>query len=86
MRFMKNSTTNNTKKITVAVVGAGAAGLLYAARDTSPGRKLILEKTSHPGQKLLMSGSGMCNITHGGSIKDFPAHYGPGGGRIRGCL
>ena len=30
MRFMKNSTTNNTKKIAVAVVGAGAAGLMAA--------------------------------------------------------
>ncbi|MGN0702141.1 MAG: NAD(P)/FAD-dependent oxidoreductase [Lentihominibacter sp.] len=68
------------------VVGAGAAGLFYAAADTSPGRKLLLEKTPRPGQKLLMSGSGMCNITHGGSIKDFPAHYGSSGGRIRGCL
>lgn len=86
---MTDNTRNNpkdNKAYDKIVVGAGAAGLFYAARDTSPGRKLILEKTSRPGQKLLMSGSGMCNITHGGSIKDFPAHYGPGGGRIRGCL
>lgn len=68
------------------IIGAGAAGLFYAARDTSSGPKLILEKTSRPGQKLLMSGSGMCNITHGGSIKDFPAHYGPAGSKIRSCL
>ena len=86
---MTENTRNNPKENKAydkIVVGAGAAGLFYAARDTAPGRKLILEKTSRPGQKLLMSGSGMCNITHGGSIKDFPAHYGPGGGRIRGCL
>ena len=69
---MTDNTRNNpkdNKAYDKIVVGAGAAGLFYAARDTSPGRKLILEKTSRPGQKLLMSGSGMCNITHGGSIK-----------------
>ncbi|MBQ3322473.1 MAG: aminoacetone oxidase family FAD-binding enzyme [Firmicutes bacterium] len=68
------------------IVGAGAAGLFYAAADETEGRKLIIEKTSCPGQKLLMSGNGMCNITHGGSIKDFIAHYADGGSNIRTCL
>ena len=68
------------------IVGAGAAGLFYAAADETEGRKLIIEKTSRPGQKLLMSGNGMCNITHGGSIKDFIAHYGDKGAKIRTCL
>lgn len=47
---------------------------------------LILEKTARPGTKLLMSGSGQCNITHGGSIKDFISHYGESGRAIRGIL
>lgn len=68
------------------IVGAGAAGLFYTAADETEGRKLIIEKTSRPGQKLLMSGNGMCNITHGGSIKDFIAHYGDKGAKIRTCL
>jgi predicted Rossmann fold flavoprotein len=68
------------------IVGAGAAGLFYAAADETEGRKLIIEKTSCPGQKLLMSGNGMCNITHGGSIKDFIAHYADNGSNIRTCL
>ena len=68
------------------IVGAGAAGLFYAAADETEGRKLIIEKTSCPGQKLLMSGNGMCNITHGGSIKDFIAHYGDKGAKMRTCL
>jgi len=68
------------------IVGAGAAGLFYAAADETEGRKLIIEKTSCPGQKLLMSGNGMCNITHGGSIKDFIAHYADSGSNIRTCL
>ena len=68
------------------IIGAGAAGLFYAAADETEGRKLIIEKTSCPGQKLLMSGNGMCNITHGGSIKDFIAHYADNGSNIRTCL
>lgn len=46
---------------------------------------LILEKTGRAGTKLLMSGGGQCNITHGGSIKDFIDRYGKKGGRIRSC-
>lgn len=70
------------------VIGAGAAGLFYAACDESvrKGPCLILEKTNTPGQKLLISGNGMCNITHGGSIKDFVNCYGENGGKIRRCL
>lgn len=68
------------------VVGAGASGLFYAAAASAPGAALVIEKTSHPGQKLLLSGNGMCNITHGGSIKEFITHYGEHGSRIRSCL
>lgn len=49
-------------------------------------RGLILEKTSRPGTKLLMSGSGQCNITHAGSIKDFVDCYGDKGKKLRSCL
>ncbi len=72
----------------VIVIGAGAAGLFYAASDTlcKDCRRLILEKTGKPGQKLLMSGNGACNITHGGSIKDFIYRYGDDGSKIRTCL
>lgn len=72
------------------VVGGGAAGLFYAAGDTTETAscqpKLLLEKTARPGQKLLMSGNGQCNLTHGGSIKDFVSKYGDQGKRIRNCL
>lgn len=59
-----------------------------AAIHKDPGsfRGLILEKTAHAGTKLLMSGSGQCNITHGGSIKDFISCYGDKGKKIRSCL
>ena len=68
------------------VIGAGASGLFFAAGDSSPGRKLILEKTPRPGQKLLMTGNGMCNITHAGSVKDFVGKYGGNGKLIRTLL
>ena len=49
----------------VIVVGAGAAGLLAAARAAELGRKtLLLEKNRKAGVKILMSGGTRCNITH----------------------
>ena len=70
------------------IVGAGAAGL-YCAAQLSPetGRStLLLEKTEKTGTKLLMSGAGQCNLTHGGSIKDFLGCYGDRGSKIRTIL
>ena len=68
------------------IAGAGAAGLFCSGTFPEKINGLILEKTGRPGTKLLMSGAGQCNITHGGSIKDFVPHYGKNGSRIRGCL
>lgn len=70
----------------VIVVGGGAAGLFYSAVLDEKGNGLILEKTKAVGKKLLMSGAGQCNITHGGSIKDFLGHYGDKGKKIRTAL
>lgn len=36
----------------------------------------MLEKMERPGIKLLLSGSGQCNITRGGPMEDFFRHYG----------
>jgi predicted Rossmann fold flavoprotein len=49
----------------VVVIGAGAAGLLAAARSSERGwRTILLEKNRKPGVKILMSGGTRCNITH----------------------
>jgi predicted Rossmann fold flavoprotein len=49
----------------VVVLGAGAAGLLAAARSAERGRRtLLLEKNRRPGVKILMSGGTRCNLTH----------------------
>jgi predicted Rossmann fold flavoprotein len=47
------------------VVGAGAAGLLGAARAAELGKRVLLvEKNRKPGVKILISGGTRCNITH----------------------
>src|SRR5262245_21102728 len=49
--------------MTVAVVGAGAAGLIAAIFAASRGsRVLLLERTRDGGRKILISGGGRCNI------------------------
>ena len=68
------------------VIGGGAAGLFFGAAAPSGRDILILEKTKQTGTKLLMSGSGQCNLTHCGSIKEFLLCYGKNGNKIRTCL
>ncbi len=63
------------------IIGAGAAGLMCAANLKTGG--IMLEGSSRIGTKLLMSGHGHCNITHAGSIKNFPNCYGEAGKSIR---
>lgn len=62
----------------VVVVGAGAAGLLAAARAAERGKRtLLVEKNRHPGVKILMSGGTRCNLTHAtdhrGIVEEFGA-------------
>ena len=71
----------------IVIIGAGASGLMLAANlNLNGSRGVILEGSSRAGSKLLMSGGGHCNITHGGSIKDFINAYGSGGQALRRCL
>lgn len=67
------------------IIGGGASGLMLASQ-LNTGKGLIIEKTARIGTKLLMSGGGRCNITHGGSIKDFIGCYGDAGRKLRKCL
>ncbi len=71
----------------VVVIGAGPAGLFCALHAGMPGHSiLLLEKNPYPGAKLLLSGSGQCNITHGGEIRDFISHYGDHGKQVKPAL
>ncbi|HBH54182.1 MAG TPA: aminoacetone oxidase family FAD-binding enzyme [Planctomycetaceae bacterium] len=64
----------------VAVVGAGAAGLLAATRAAERGlRTTLLEKTPRPGVKILMSGGTRCNLTHHTDRRGIIRAYGDQG-------
>lgn len=58
------------------VIGAGAGGLFAGACLPRSVRGLVLEKGPSPGAKLLLTGSGQCNLTRTGDIKGFLPHYG----------
>lgn len=73
------------KRYDTIIIGAGASGL-FCGCALDGKNNLILEKGNRPGLKLLMAGSGQCNLTHGGSIKEFLTHYGSHGRNIRGVL
>ena len=64
----------------VVVIGAGAAGLLAAARAAERGRRtLLLEKNRRPGIKILMSGGTRCNLTHATDNRGIVEAFGPPG-------
>lgn len=66
-------------ELPVVVIGAGAAGLTAAIFAARGGRRvLLLEGTQKPGQKILISGGGRCNILPGrASHLDFHSDGSP---------
>ncbi len=55
----------STNQYDVIVLGAGASGLMLAAKAAARGRQvLVLEKANKIGKKILMSGGGKCNFTN----------------------
>jgi predicted Rossmann fold flavoprotein len=57
------------------IIGTGPAGL-FAAANIKDKKVLILEKNKEIGKKLLISGTGQCNLTHDGKIYEFFDKYG----------
>src|SRR6516164_8042919 len=77
---MSGATTSATAAYDVIVAGAGAAGLLAAARAAERGRRtLLLEKNCKPGVKILMSGGTRCNLTHDCDAAGIIAAFGSAG-------
>ncbi len=71
----------------VIIIGGGPAGLFTAIQSSKKNKKvIILEKNSTPGKKLLITGSGQCNLTQAGNIKQFFNHYGENDKFIRSSL
>lgn len=66
----------------VAIIGAGAAGLLAGiAAAQNGGRVTIYEKMRQPGKKMLITGKGRCNITNACDLPEFIKNL-PGNGRF----
>lgn len=62
------------------VVGAGAAGLLGAARAAELGKRvLLIEKNRKPGVKILISGGTRCNVTHDCDARGIRDAFGSAG-------
>jgi len=71
----------------VAVVGAGAAGLLAAIAAAERGRRtVLLEKNRKAGVKILMSGGTRCNLTHAMDNRGIVDAFGPGGKFLHSAL
>jgi predicted flavoprotein YhiN len=59
----------------VLIVGAGAAGLMAAGAAVRQGHQVtVLEHTEKPGQKILVTGKGRCNMTNDCPAEEFLRH------------
>ncbi len=61
-----------TNKIKVAVIGAGAAGMMAAGAAASMGADVTLfERNEKPGRKIAITGKGRCNLTNNCDVNEF---------------
>lgn len=71
----------------VAVIGAGAAGMMAAARaGLRYPRVVLLEKNRKTGVKILMSGGTRCNITQATDRRGIVTAFGPQGSFLHSAL
>ncbi len=65
----------------LAVIGAGPAGMMAAGRAAELGKRVVLlEKNRRPGEKLLLTGKGRCNITNAEfDLRKLVDNYGQNG-------
>ncbi len=62
----------------LAILGAGAAGLMAAIRAAELGKSVILlEKNRRAGVKILMSGGTRCNLTNARGLRNLKVISGP---------
>jgi len=65
-----------TASRTIAIIGAGPAGLIAAEHLSAAGFRVdIFEKMPTPGRKFLMAGRGGLNLTHSESLPAFLGRY-----------
>lgn len=59
----------------VVIIGAGAAGLMAAGAAVRAGHTVtVLEHTDKPGQKILVTGKGRCNVTNDCTTEEYLNH------------
>ena len=59
----------------IAVIGAGAAGLVAAYTAAANGNSVtIFEKNEKCGKKIYLTGKGRCNVTHDCAPDEFLAN------------
>jgi predicted Rossmann fold flavoprotein len=69
-----------TMETKVCVIGAGPAGLMAAIFSAKAGAgTIVIEANKSPGQKLLLTGGGRCNLTHQASPKELVRAFGDKG-------
>ena len=54
----------------VAVIGAGASGIIAALKASETNEVILIDKNSECGKKLLVTGNGRCNYWHDDIKKD----------------
>ena len=56
----------------IAIIGAGAAGLMAAGTATLYGARVsVFDQTGRPGKKLAITGKGRCNVTNQCTLEEF---------------
>jgi uncharacterized flavoprotein (TIGR03862 family) len=72
---------------TVAIIGAGPAGLMAAEVIASAGHAVtIYERMPSPARKFLMAGRGGLNLTHSEPLESFLPRYGSNAAAIRAAV
>ncbi|WP_432204998.1 NAD(P)/FAD-dependent oxidoreductase [Cetobacterium somerae] len=75
------------KEFDLIVVGGGPSGIFTAITAAENGLKVaLLEKNKRIGNKILVAGSGKCNLTHTGKPKEFLDKYGENGKFLKEAL
>ena len=77
------SNTPSPKPRSVAIIGAGPAGLIAAETLATAGLAVTVhDRMPSIGRKLLMAGRGGLNLTHSEPLESFLPHYGAASSRL----